>query len=90
MWLKRLFGRGEEASPGGQAQSTKEKEQSREDAQKDFMDEQVRQRDEDESRMQDEGVLDAPRSAVRRYEAQWRACVAELQAKPTALGRRPA
>jgi len=54
MWLKRLFGRGEEASPGGQAPSTKEKEQGREDAQKDFMDEQARQRDED-SRMQDEG-----------------------------------
>jgi hypothetical protein len=55
MWLKRLFGRGEEASPGGQVQSTREKEQGREDAQKDFMDEQMRQRDEDESRMQDEG-----------------------------------
>jgi hypothetical protein len=55
MWLKRLFGRGEEASPAGQAPSTKEKEQGREDAQKDFMDEQARQRDEDESRMQDEG-----------------------------------
>jgi hypothetical protein len=55
MWLKRLFGRGEEASPGRQARSTKEKEQGREDAQKDFMDEQARQRDEDESRMQDEG-----------------------------------
>jgi hypothetical protein len=53
MWLKRLFGRGEEASPG-QAPSTKEKEQGREDSQKDFMDEQVRQRDEDESRIQDE------------------------------------
>jgi len=55
MWLKRLFGRGEEGSPRGQAPSTKEKEQGREDAQKDFMDEQARQRDEDESRMQDEG-----------------------------------
>ena len=55
MWLKRLFGRGEEASPRGQAPSTKETEQGREDAQKDFMDEQARQRDEDESRMQDEG-----------------------------------
>jgi hypothetical protein len=54
MWLKRLFGRGEKASPGGQAPSTKEKEQGREDAQKDFMDEQARQRDEDESRIQDE------------------------------------
>ncbi len=53
MWLKRLFGRGEEPSPGGQAPSTKEKEQGREDAQKDFMNEQVRQRDEDESHMQD-------------------------------------
>ena len=55
MWLKRLFGRGEEASPGGPAPSTKEKERGREDAQKDFMDEQERQRDEDNSRMQDEG-----------------------------------
>ena len=55
MWLKRLFGRDEEASPGGQAPTTKEKEQGRQDAQKDFMEEQVRQRDEDESRMQDEG-----------------------------------
>ena len=55
MRLKRLFGRGEEASLEGQAPSTKEKEQGREDAQKDFMDEQARQRDEDESRMQDEG-----------------------------------
>jgi hypothetical protein len=55
MWLKRLFGRGEEASPRGQAPTTKEKEQGRQDAQKDFMEEQVRQRDEDESRMQDEG-----------------------------------
>jgi hypothetical protein len=55
MWLKRLFGRGEEASPGGPAPSTKEKERGREDAQKDFMDEQARQRDEDNSRMQDEG-----------------------------------
>jgi hypothetical protein len=49
MWLKRLFGRGEKASPRGQAPSAKEQEQGREDAQKDFMDEQVRQRDEDES-----------------------------------------
>ena len=55
MWLKRLFGRGEDASPAVQAPSTKEMEQGREDAQKDFMDEQMRQRDEDESRMQDEG-----------------------------------
>ena len=55
MWLKRLFGRGEDASPAGQAPSTKDMEQGREDAQKDFMDEQLRQRDEDESRMQDEG-----------------------------------
>jgi hypothetical protein len=55
MWLKRLFGRGEEASLEGEAPSRKEREQGREDAQKDFMDEQARQRDEDESRMQDEG-----------------------------------
>ena len=54
MWLKRLFGRGEKASPGGQAPSTKEKEQGREDRQKEFMDEQARQRDEDESHVQDE------------------------------------
>jgi hypothetical protein len=55
MWLKRLFGRGEEASPGGQAPSREETEQGREDRQKDFMNEQARQRDDDESRMQDEG-----------------------------------
>jgi hypothetical protein len=55
MWLKRIFGKGEKASPRGQAPSAKEKEQGREDNQKEFLDEQVRQRDEDESRMQDEG-----------------------------------
>jgi len=55
MWLKRLFGRGEKASPSGHAPGTQETEQGREDRQKDFMDEQARQRDEDESRMQDEG-----------------------------------
>jgi hypothetical protein len=54
MWLKRLFGRGENASPGGRAPSKTETEQDREDRQKDFMTEQVRQRDEDESHMQDE------------------------------------
>ena len=54
MWLKRLFGRDEEASPSGQAPGTKETEQSREDRQKDFMDEQERQRDDDESHMRDE------------------------------------
>ena len=54
MWLKRLFGRGEN-SPSGHAPSRKETEQDREDRLEDFMDEQVRQRDEDESRMQDEG-----------------------------------
>ena len=53
MWLKRLFGKGEKASPSGHAPSTKEKEHGREDRQKEFMDEQVRQRDEDESHMQD-------------------------------------
>jgi hypothetical protein len=53
MWLKRLFGKGEKASPSGYAPSTKEKEHGREDRQKEFMDEQVRQRDEDESHMQD-------------------------------------
>jgi hypothetical protein len=58
MWLKRLFGKGEKASPIGHAPSTKEKEHGREehgreDRQKEFMDEQVRQRDEDESHMQD-------------------------------------
>ena len=55
MWLKRLFGKGEKASPSGRAPSTTEQEHGREDRQKEFMDEQVRQRDEDESRMQDEG-----------------------------------
>ena len=54
MWLKRLFGRGENVSPSGRAPSRKETEQDREDRLEDFMDEQVRQRDEDESRMQDE------------------------------------
>jgi hypothetical protein len=33
----------------------REKEQGREDSQKEFLDEQVRQRDDDEARMQDEG-----------------------------------
>ena len=51
MWLKRLFGRGESVSPSGP--STKETEQDREDRLEDFMDEQVRQRDEDESHTQD-------------------------------------
>jgi hypothetical protein len=55
MWLKRLFGRVEQASPSGQAPGTNEKEQGREDSQKEFLDEQVRQRDDDEARMQDEG-----------------------------------
>lgn len=55
MWLKRFFGRGEKASPSGHAPGTKEKEQGREGSQKEFLDEQVRQRDDDESRMQDEG-----------------------------------
>ena len=55
MWLKRLFGRGENVSPSGRAPSSEETEQGREDRQKDFMNEQVRQRDDDESRMQDEG-----------------------------------
>jgi hypothetical protein len=54
MWLKRLFGKGEKASPSGHAPSAKEKEHSREDRQKEFMDEQARQRDEDESHIQDE------------------------------------
>jgi hypothetical protein len=53
MWLKRLFGKGEKASSSGHAPSTKEKEHGREDRQKEFMDEQVRQRDEDESHIQD-------------------------------------
>jgi hypothetical protein len=53
MWLKRLFGKGEKATPSGHAPSTKETEHGREDRQKEFMDEQVRQRDEDESHMQD-------------------------------------
>jgi hypothetical protein len=54
MWLKRLFGKGENVSPRGSAPSRKETEQGREDRQKDFMNEQARQRDEDESQMQDE------------------------------------
>ena len=53
MWLKRLFGRVEKASSRGHAPGTKEKEQGREDTQKEFLDEQVRQRDDDESHMQD-------------------------------------
>jgi hypothetical protein len=55
MWLKRLFGKGEKESPSGRAPSRKETEQDREDRLEDFMDEQVRQRDEAESHMQDEG-----------------------------------
>jgi hypothetical protein len=54
MWLKRLFGKDEKASPSGQAPGTKETEQGREDRQKDFMNEQARQRDDDESHVQDE------------------------------------
>ena len=54
MWLKRLFGRDEEASPSGQAPGREETEQGREDRQKDFMDEQERQRDDGESHMRDE------------------------------------
>jgi hypothetical protein len=53
MWLKRLFGKGQKESPIGHAPSTEETEHGREDSQKEFMDEQVRQRDEDESHMQD-------------------------------------
>jgi hypothetical protein len=53
MWLKRLFGKSEKASPSGRAPSKEEKEHGREDRQKDFLDEQVRQRDEDETHMQD-------------------------------------
>lgn len=53
MWLKRLFGKREKASSSGHASSTKEKEHDREDRQTEFMNEQVRQRDEDESHMQD-------------------------------------
>jgi len=44
---------GREGVTTGHAPSTKEKEHGREDSQKEFMDEQVRQRDEDESHMQD-------------------------------------
>jgi hypothetical protein len=54
MWLKRLFGRSENVSPSGRAPSRKETEEDREDRQKDFMNEQARQRDEDESHIQDE------------------------------------
>jgi hypothetical protein len=53
MWLKRLFGKGEKSSPSAHAPSRKEREQGREDRQEEFMDEQVRQRDEKESHMQD-------------------------------------
>ena len=54
MWLKRLFSRDENVSPSGRAPSRKETEQDREDRQKDFMNEQARQRDEEESHTQDE------------------------------------
>jgi hypothetical protein len=54
MWLKRLFGRSEKVSPSGHAPGTKEKEQGREDRQTEFLGEQVRQRDDDESHIQDE------------------------------------
>ena len=54
MWLKRLFDRSENVSPSGRAPSRKETEQGREDSQKDFLNEQARQRDEDESHIQDE------------------------------------
>ena len=54
MWLKRLFGKGEDSSSGGHAPSAKETEQGREDRQTEFMNEQKRQRDEDESHVQDE------------------------------------
>ena len=54
MWLKRLFGRGEKGSPSVHAPSTKETELGREDRQKEFMDEQVRERDEAESHIEDE------------------------------------
>jgi hypothetical protein len=54
MRLKRLFGKGEKAAPSDHAPDTKDEEQGREDRQKEFMDEQVRQRGEDESHIQDE------------------------------------
>jgi hypothetical protein len=54
MWLKRLFGKVDKASPSGHAPGTKETEQGREDRQKEFMEEQARQRDEDEPHTQDE------------------------------------
>jgi hypothetical protein len=53
MWLKRLFGRGENVSPKRSRSEQKATEQDREDSLEDFMDEQVRQRDEDESHIQD-------------------------------------
>jgi hypothetical protein len=53
MWLKRLFGGREKDSASGRAPRKEETEQGREDRQKEFMNEQVRQRDEDESHMQD-------------------------------------
>jgi hypothetical protein len=54
MWLKRLLGRGEKESPNSRAPTTKETEQGREDRQKDFLGEHVRQRDEGESHIQDD------------------------------------
>ena len=54
MWLKRLFGKGEDASPSGRAPSTKGTEQDREDRQKDFMNEQARHRNDDDSHIRDE------------------------------------
>ena len=54
MWLKRLFDRSENVSSSGRAPSRAETERNREDRQKEFMDEQARQRDEDESHIQDE------------------------------------
>lgn len=54
MWLKRLFKRSENVPPSGRAPSREEKEQDREDRQRDFMNEQARQRDEDDSHIRDE------------------------------------
>jgi hypothetical protein len=53
IWLDRLFGKGDKASPSGHAPGTNDEEQGREDRQKEFMDEQVRQRDEEESHLDD-------------------------------------
>jgi hypothetical protein len=83
MWLKRLFGKGEKVSPSADAPSTKETEQGREDRQKEFMEEQVRYRDEDESHNARQGSL-RPRHLVEGScrPSSWTWVVALGQWKP--------